>query len=78
MDNCWISCQVKADIKKVYDDLIIINLYKIQEFGRMLTRKIKCLREFQPEMLKIMKEILSRGFNNVDQILPNFAPFFMY
>ena len=28
MDNCWISCQVMADKKKVYDDLIIINLYQ--------------------------------------------------
>ena len=28
MDNCWISCQVKADMRKVYDDIIIINLYK--------------------------------------------------
>ena len=27
MDNCWISCQVMADMKKVYADLIIINLY---------------------------------------------------
>ena len=27
MDNCWISCQVMADMKKVYDNLIIINLY---------------------------------------------------
>ena len=26
MDNCWILCQVMADMKKVYDDLIIINL----------------------------------------------------
>ena len=26
MDNCWISCQVMADMKKVYDHLIIINL----------------------------------------------------
>ena len=29
MDDCWISCQVMADMKKVYDDLIIINLYLI-------------------------------------------------
>ena len=29
MDNCWISCQVKADMKKSYHDLIIINLYLI-------------------------------------------------
>ena len=29
MDNCWISCQVMADMKKVYDDLIIINLYYV-------------------------------------------------
>ena len=27
MDNCWISCQVMADMKKVCVDLIIINLY---------------------------------------------------
>ena len=26
MDNCWISRHVMADMKKVYDDLIIINL----------------------------------------------------
>ena len=26
MDNCWISCQVMTDMKKVYDDLIIFNL----------------------------------------------------
>ena len=25
-DNCWISCQVMADMKKVYNNLIIINL----------------------------------------------------
>ena len=29
MDNFWISCQVMADMKKVYDDLIIINLFQI-------------------------------------------------
>ena len=27
MDNCWLSCEVMADMKKVYDDLIIITLY---------------------------------------------------
>ena len=27
MDSCWISCQVMAYMKKVYDNLIIINLY---------------------------------------------------
>ena len=27
MDNCRISCQIMADMKKKYDDLIIINLY---------------------------------------------------
>ena len=30
MDNCWISCQVKAEVKKVYGHLIIINLYVIK------------------------------------------------
>ena len=27
MDNCWISCQVMADTKKVYTNFVIINLY---------------------------------------------------
>ena len=27
MANCWISCQVMADMEIFYDDLIIINLY---------------------------------------------------
>ena len=27
MDNCWISCQVMAEMKRVFDDLIFINLY---------------------------------------------------
>ena len=26
MDNCWISCQVMADMKKIYEDLITNNL----------------------------------------------------
>ena len=26
MDNCWISGQVTADMKKLYNDLIIINI----------------------------------------------------
>ena len=30
VDNCWISCQVMADRKKVYDCLTIINLYASQ------------------------------------------------
>ena len=32
MDNCWMSCQVVADMKKVYNDLIIINLYTLAIF----------------------------------------------
>ena len=28
IDNYWISCQVVDDMKKVYNDLIIINLYR--------------------------------------------------
>ena len=27
MDNCWISCQIMADMEKLYSDLIIIYLY---------------------------------------------------
>ena len=29
LDNSWISCQVMADMEKLYDDLIIINLCEI-------------------------------------------------
>ena len=36
MDNCWISCQVMADMKKVYDNLIIINLYNIKYWQSMI------------------------------------------
>ena len=28
MDNCWMPCQVMADMEKFYDDFIIINLYR--------------------------------------------------
>ena len=28
MDNCWMSCQVMADMEKFYDDLIIADLYR--------------------------------------------------
>ena len=30
MDNCWISCQVMADMKKVYNDLLIINFEQLR------------------------------------------------
>ena len=29
MNNCWIACQVMANMEKVYNDLIIINLYLV-------------------------------------------------
>ena len=32
MDNCWISCQVMADMKKVYDYLIILTCKADSEF----------------------------------------------
>ena len=34
MDNCWISCQVMADMEKFYDDLIIINLYCLSKISK--------------------------------------------
>ena len=34
MDNCWISYQVMADMKKVYDNFIIINLYQYLSNGQ--------------------------------------------
>ena len=32
MDNWWISCQVMADMKNFYDDLMIITLYPLNNF----------------------------------------------
>ena len=29
IDNCWISCQVMADMKKVYDNLILLTCNKL-------------------------------------------------
>ena len=34
MDNCWISCQVMAGMKKAYNDLTIINLPHCSNFSR--------------------------------------------
>ena len=33
MDDCWISCQVMVDVKKVYNDLTIIHLYQARRKG---------------------------------------------
>ena len=33
MDNCWILCQVMADMEKFYGNLIIINLYSLQNLA---------------------------------------------
>ena len=35
MDNWWISYQVMADMKKVYNNLIIINLYRLIQWDRV-------------------------------------------
>ena len=40
MNNCWTSCQVMADMKKVYDDLIIINLYTASNIFHFVSFKI--------------------------------------
>ena len=39
MDNCWILCQVMAVMKKVYDGLIVINLYHV--FSLCVSRALK-------------------------------------
>ena len=43
MDNCWILCQVMADTEKIYDDLIIINLY-LNNFPYTCINIKKCLQ----------------------------------
>ena len=45
MGNCWISCQVMAGMKKVYDNLIIVNLYV---FTSWLTRNRPLIRLWCP------------------------------
>ena len=39
MDNFWILCQVMAVMKKVYDGLIVINLYHV--FSLCVSRALK-------------------------------------
>ena len=47
MDNCWISCQVMVDMKKVYNNLIIINLYLLTTWQiSYLGKKILIHRSF--------------------------------
>ena len=46
MDNCWISCQVTADMKKVYDNPMIINPYiakskQVRDFLKFLLPALK-------------------------------------
>ena len=48
MDNCWISCQVMADMKKVYNNLIIINLYKQSK----PSLKIRTASNYDPSVFK--------------------------
>jgi hypothetical protein len=58
MDNCWILCQVMADMKKVYDDLIIINLY---ERKRETTAAHNGLRSIQFIFSKDAKMFLTKS-----------------
>ena len=39
MDNCWISCQAMADMKKIYNSFIIINLYFAKNTPRHCARE---------------------------------------
>ena len=41
LDNCWIPCQFMADMKKVYDDLMIINLYFCLKKAGIFLQKLK-------------------------------------
>ena len=40
LDNFWISCQVMADMKKVYDDFTIINLYDLRHELQIWTQEL--------------------------------------
>ena len=66
MDNCWILCQIVADMEKFWDDLIIINLYpwKILWYLRDIFGSFNLI-----EVLKVQNHImkkqmrLSKGFS---------------
>ena len=72
MDNCWISCQVTADMKKVYDDLIIINLYLlhlkpkwgqfwlVQSLGLVYWNMYYIQDKFTLQIIKKMKPLRNR------------------
>ena len=59
MDNCWISCQVMAGIEKVYDDLIIVNLYRLKAPLHCST-DMQCIVTCQIEFSRY-KSIISCG-----------------
>ena len=74
MDNCWISCQVMADMKKVYDDLIIINLYATMFYGELKLRKglawLCCLAWYSISATIAKKSLFTRpNINNDDFLL---------
>ena len=66
MDNCWILCQIVADMENFWDDLIIINLYpcKLLRYLRDIFGSFNLI-----EVLKVQNHImkkqmrLSKGFS---------------
>ena len=66
MDNCWISCQVMADVEKFYNDLIIINLYiKVPFFlnaRQKLGKFFRCFSENFGRKLPDLYYIFTRYF----------------
>ena len=65
MDSCWISCQVMADMKKVFDDLIINNLYRVSSVLRLTNWVL-----FHPDNFKIWQSIAVSAFLNFSTV-PN-------
>ena len=54
MENCWISCQVMADMENFYNNLIIINLYKSFVFS--------VLKWISPKMFTKVKILSTKIF----------------
>ena len=65
MDNCWLSCQVMADMKKAYNDLIIINPYL--EYLYFLTKRKLCTKSWARFL--ILWEVRKEGENLKNQTL---------
>ena len=79
MDNCWISCQVMADMEKFYDDLMIMNLYKTLKFFNLPSKRTwviieRCINEIWWENFLLFENTIF----SAECIVESSSPFTYY